>query len=231
MEFENLGVNATLPSAAAWHHLVGVYGGGELNSAADSIYIDGVPSVVTTSGGTPSIATDEFKIGGVPTVWSCCNFTGSVDEVRVSSGTRSADWVATEYNSQSSPATFYAVLAENALAINPPSDSLYGAQSVQFAATAVDTCSSSLTWTISPAGAGTIDPTGLYTAPATITAQQQITITATNQANSSELGSATVTLLPPISVTVSPSSATLVDGSQPLQLTATVANTGNTAVT
>lgn len=46
------------------------------------------------------------------------NWTGMYDEMRVSSGgassgaARSADWVATDYNNQSSPSTFYAVGAE-----------------------------------------------------------------------------------------------------------------------
>src|SRR5207302_7471913 len=35
------------------------------------------------------------------------NFTGSMDEVRLSNVARSADWIATEYNNQSSPAAFY----------------------------------------------------------------------------------------------------------------------------
>ena len=38
-------------------------------------------------------------------------FTGNVDEVRLSSTVRSADWIAAEYNNQNSPATFYSVSA------------------------------------------------------------------------------------------------------------------------
>jgi hypothetical protein len=33
-------------------------------------------------------------------------YTGLMDEMRVSSIARSADWIKTEYNNQSSPATF-----------------------------------------------------------------------------------------------------------------------------
>lgn len=36
-------------------------------------------------------------------------FSGSIDEVRVSNIARSADWIATEYNNQSSPSTFYTI--------------------------------------------------------------------------------------------------------------------------
>jgi hypothetical protein len=36
-------------------------------------------------------------------------YDGLLDEVRISTTVRSADWVATEYNNQSSPSTFYTV--------------------------------------------------------------------------------------------------------------------------
>ncbi len=109
MEFENLGVSGPMPFDSNWHHLVGVYGGGALSTTNDQLYLDGAPLSTTTSGGTPAITTTELKIGGIPTVTSCCALTGSVDEVRVSSGVRSGDWVATEYANESSPSTFYTV--------------------------------------------------------------------------------------------------------------------------
>jgi RHS repeat-associated protein len=109
MEMENMGVSGPFPYDSNWHHLVSVYGGGVLSSTSVQLYLDGAPLSTGTSGGTPAITTTEFKIGGMPTVNFCCAFTGSVDEVRVSSGVRSADWVATEYANQSSPSTFYTV--------------------------------------------------------------------------------------------------------------------------
>lgn len=39
-------------------------------------------------------------------------FTGGIDEVRVSNSARSADWIATEYNNQSSPGAFYSLGSE-----------------------------------------------------------------------------------------------------------------------
>lgn len=41
------------------------------------------------------------------------NLTGSVDEARVANTALSADWILTDYNSQSSPATFYSVGTEH----------------------------------------------------------------------------------------------------------------------
>ena len=37
------------------------------------------------------------------------SFDGLIDEVRVSNAARSADWIQTEYNNQSSPSTFYSL--------------------------------------------------------------------------------------------------------------------------
>src|SRR5208282_3513875 len=109
IELENQAVVGPMPFDNNWHHLVGVYGGGALSTATDPMYLDGAPLTTSTSGGSPAITTTEFKIGGIPTVTFCCALNGSVDEVRVSSGSRSADWVATEYANQSSPSTFYTV--------------------------------------------------------------------------------------------------------------------------
>jgi hypothetical protein len=38
---------------------------------------------------------------------------GTLDEIRVSNAVRSADWIATEYNNQSSPGTFYTLGSES----------------------------------------------------------------------------------------------------------------------
>ncbi len=114
LEFENMSVSGPMPFDSNWHHLVGVYGGGALSPTTDQLYLDGAPLSTTVVAGTPAITTTEFKIGGIPTVTSCCALTGSVDEVRVSSGVRSADWVATEYANQSSPSTFYTVGGQEA---------------------------------------------------------------------------------------------------------------------
>jgi RHS repeat-associated protein len=109
MEMENMEVYGPFPFDNNWHHLVSVYGGGALSTTTDQLYLDGAPLSTNTSGGTPAITTTEFKIGGIPTVNFCCALNGSVDEVRVSAGVRSSDWVATEYANESSPSAFYTV--------------------------------------------------------------------------------------------------------------------------
>ena len=210
-----------------WHHFVAVYGGGVLSTATDQLYLDGVPLSTSTDGGTPDIATDELKIGGVPTIDYCCTFTGSVDEVRVSSGVRTAGWVTTEYNNVSSPSTFYSITPVNSYTISPTVIGLYGSQSQQFAVT--NGCNTSSTWSI-PAGApGMLTTNGLYTAPAIITAQQTVTVTATSQTDSTKSVAATVTLMAPVTVSVTPTNSTLADN-QTQQFTANVVNSSNQAV-
>lgn len=45
-------------------------------------------------------------------------FNGSLDEARISAISRSADWIKTEYNNQSSPLTFYVVAAQETVYIS-----------------------------------------------------------------------------------------------------------------
>ncbi|MHA2334741.1 MAG: DUF2341 domain-containing protein, partial [Candidatus Hodarchaeales archaeon] len=48
------------------------------------------------------------------------SFNGLIDEVRISTITRSADWIATEYNNQYDAASFYSVGSENVYDDTPP---------------------------------------------------------------------------------------------------------------
>jgi RHS repeat-associated protein len=228
MEFENISISDSVPMGNTWHHLVGTYAGGEVTSTTSTLYLDGVQMPPTDGDdGYVDIDTSELKIGGIPTVTYCCGFTGSVDEVRVSSVVRSADWVSTEYNNESSPSTFYQLSAENSTGITPFVVTLYNSQTTQFT---LNSCASSLAWSVSVAGAGTITSNGLYTAPSNITTRQTVTITAAVQADPNDSASATVILMPPVTVSVTPGSVTLYGG-QSQQFTSTVLNVYNTAVT
>jgi len=59
---------------------------------------------------------------------------GAIDEVRISNSARPADWIATEYNNQNSPATFYTIYPENATLVAPANTVLSSSQSQQFTA-------------------------------------------------------------------------------------------------
>ena len=125
LDFNNIGVSGPMAFNTNWHHLVGVYSGGDLSTTTGLVYLDGVLiSNAMPLPGTPAISTTEFKIGGVPTVTSCCAFSGSIDEVRVSSSARSSDWIATEYANQSSPSTFYSIESQTTTGSAPAIQSL-----------------------------------------------------------------------------------------------------------
>jgi hypothetical protein len=201
----------------AWNHVAISYDG-----ATASFFINGVPS--GTNSISISFGTGNYYIGDAQNGET---FIGNIDELKLSASVRSPDWIATEYNNQNSPSTFYSVSTENGFAVSPASADLYASQSQQLAATGV--CNTAATWTI-PAGApGTLTPNGLYTAPAIITTQQTVTITATDQAVPTTMATATVTLMPPVAVSVTPGSTTMtIDQTQ--QFTASVINSGNLAV-
>jgi RHS repeat-associated protein len=229
VEFENESFGGPIPGDNNWHHVVGVYGGGALNSTSDQLYVDGAAVATTNGGQTPAITNTEFKIGGIPTVAFCCALSGSVDEVRVSSGMRSADWVATEYNNESSPSTFYTMNSEiGQPAALPATVNLYGGQFQQF--TAAGLCTSQpAVWSMPAGSPGTLNSSGLYSAPAAIDTSQTVTISGSTFGTSGQSFTATVNLLPPVSVSVTPNTSVLTEG-QSQQFAATVNNAETNSV-
>lgn len=97
-------VNADI-SDGQWHLIHAVKTG-----AGDSgvFYLDGVAKTTAsgTLNNTPTEAGKDLGVGrytaGSPVTWQ-----GSLDEFRVINAVRSADWVLTEFNNESNPATFY----------------------------------------------------------------------------------------------------------------------------
>ena len=95
-------------SAGVWYHVAATYDGANLR-----VYLNGALEA-TTAHGAPLAVAGSLSLGnGV----GFTNFAGQLDEVRVSTGARSAAWITTEYNNQSSPSTFYSVGAENAASL------------------------------------------------------------------------------------------------------------------
>ncbi len=81
-----------------WHHVVAVYN--DANVA--SFYIDGVlvtatDSSVTEANTTGGIVIGTESSGGTTPATSNYNFDGVIDEARISTGVRSADWIKAEY--------------------------------------------------------------------------------------------------------------------------------------
>ena len=113
--------------------------------------------------------------------------------------------------------------------VSPASVTLAQSQTQTFSATVTNTGNTAVTWSLSPV-VGSITAAGLYTAPASIASPQTVTVKATSVADATKSASAAVTLNPPVNVTVAPASVTLTQ-SQTQTFSATVTNTGNTAVT
>ena len=96
-----------------WHLLTVTYDGSN-TLAGVHIYVDGMlqPATPDAQYNTGSLSTTAattlpltIGMSSMPDAY----FLGSLDEVRVSNVVRSADWAATAYNNQNSPATFYSV--------------------------------------------------------------------------------------------------------------------------
>lgn len=101
-------------STNAWAHVVGVY---DASTQSLSTYINGTLTNGTLSGTVPaSICANGVK----PTIGTRQSnnrfFTGKIDEVRFLYEALSADWIATEYANQNTPASFYTVSNEEAYA-------------------------------------------------------------------------------------------------------------------
>lgn len=166
----HLSVFTTSPTAinnGSWHKYDVTYDGFSAPSGV-KIYQDGVSlslsTAINTLSGTTS-ATVAFIIGG-------SSYNGLLDEVRVSNVVRSAAWLATEYNSQSSPSTFYSVGSE---IVQPV------ALSVTFAGAGVLTATTSLSTALAVNFAGQSDLAATLSAPIAlaVTFAGQATLSAT----------------------------------------------------
>jgi len=212
-------------STGTWYHVAYSYDGSTLTG-----YVNGALDGSGSGPGQGGVSNETEWLGN--SFFSGRIFNGKMDEVRFANVARSADWLATEYNNQNSPSTFYGLGLENtvSISISPNSGALYAGQTQQFTANVINAINPSVTWSVTPSGIGSINSTGLYTAPASIATQQTVTVTATSVADNTKSASATVTLYPPIVVSIAPTTAGLTL-SQKQQFTANVVNTSNTAVT
>ncbi len=93
-----------------WHHVAATY---NVSNGFKAIYIDGVLAASVTNVGTMNGATGNASIGGEVAAGESGNrFHGDLDEIRSIPIALSPAWIATEYNNQNSPSTFYNVTLE-----------------------------------------------------------------------------------------------------------------------
>jgi hypothetical protein len=96
-------------SSSQWQHLAVTWTtGGNMVGYVNGAQVNSISAGATALG----TSTNLLIIGAAP--WNTGTFrvTGLIDEVRISSTARSACWIQTEYNNQSSPGTFYSVGSE-----------------------------------------------------------------------------------------------------------------------
>src|SRR6202007_1417883 len=80
------------------------------------MYLDGVSQSIVSSqagSGNQNNSTASTYVMGNRTTDLARNWGGYLEEFRVSKTIRSADWIATDYNNQSSPSTFYTIGSVN----------------------------------------------------------------------------------------------------------------------
>ena len=89
-------------STGTWYYISATYdttnGFGALVNGAADITVSSSRSALKTTAGSTNIGRDPVNAGR--------SWNGNLDEVRVASVKRSADWITTEYNNQSAPGTF-----------------------------------------------------------------------------------------------------------------------------
>lgn len=115
-----------------WNHVVHTYRKGEA-----TLYVNGVMDVTHARGGTPLNIPKpaRFWIGGWANQF---DFTGDIDEVRISKVTRSADWVRLEYENQKPHSTLVGPLIQpgSEFAVSPEEAIVEEGETVAFTAQA-----------------------------------------------------------------------------------------------
>ncbi len=150
-------------------------------------YVNGAQVGSDTAGTNPIAASNRnLRIGTAP--WDPAQFyiNGRIDEVRISSAARSTSWISTEYNNQSSPATFYSLdtqeLSSCGTTTPTPTATYTSSPTSTFTATYTPTPTATLTPTNTPTftPTPTATPTSTPTNTATFTPTNTATFTPTN---------------------------------------------------
>lgn len=117
--FDSGGNNVSAGSRAAadgaWHYFVATFDATSSTSNALKTYFDtqAVQQANAVATGNIKYTASSMQIasdGGAPTT----TWNGSLDEIHIATGARSADWITTEFNNQSNP-TAFAVLGQETI--------------------------------------------------------------------------------------------------------------------
>ena len=99
-------IQTTLTSTNTWMLIEYLYDGSRASIYNNGTLVAGPTIIYNAVGDAGNALYIGSRYDGVT------HMNGSIDEARVSNIARSADWIKTEYNNQSSPSTFYTVGAE-----------------------------------------------------------------------------------------------------------------------
>jgi hypothetical protein len=91
----------------SWHLITSVVEGGVAR-----VYSDGILINTYSAGAGSTITTNDYPLTLGKSANTDSYWTGVLDEVQISSTPRSADWIATSYQNQESPESFYTVSSE-----------------------------------------------------------------------------------------------------------------------
>ena len=108
------GVTSTAAMAANnWHHVVGTYDG-----ASVRIFVNGAEAATATaaSGAIDTVAQSTMIGYNNVAPGAGQNFSGTIDEARISTVARTPEWIATEYANENAPGTFQSTGAEETTA-------------------------------------------------------------------------------------------------------------------
>lgn len=108
-------------SKGGWYYFTAVANA----NSTQQLYLNGTNVGSGTRATTAATASLPFTIGKQERGGYPYDVNGSVDEVHVSTATRSSDWILTEFNNQSSPSTFVSVGAEQVASIPPAIASIF----------------------------------------------------------------------------------------------------------
>jgi hypothetical protein len=102
-----------LSSTATFSTATNYYVAAVYNGTNNILYLDGAQDSSSTPGALSTRNAGNPRIGNSAVLSSgSFRFNGRMDELRISSTGRTADWILTSYNNQNSPSTFYSVGAE-----------------------------------------------------------------------------------------------------------------------
>ncbi|WP_167975071.1 DUF2341 domain-containing protein [Lentzea indica] len=208
-----IGASAGTVTDGAWHHAVGVY---DNVAQTLTLYLDGAVSSSVATGTTPQSYTGWWRIGSYMMYAGWTNsaagyFPGSVDEVRVSTTARSAGWITTEYNSQSSPSTFSSTAGE-----------------VVYTEAPAITSANSTSFTAGSAGTFTVTTTGTPTPAISKSGALPTGVTFVDNGNGTATLSGTPAVAGTYPLTITASSSTTPDATQAFTLTV---NGGSLSIT